>query len=170
MWGPSIVTPYMLVKYPWAIEHVLPYIRTMHLKTGEQDELEDKTKLNRLRKFASRFLNILTAPTSVNSLHLYLYMYKLEDHRPELRTRLKAINALIICILRRAETMELDELGWHLGRETARSSNAVRIIERKITGVELSHVDTGEWVHDLHNQERLRSIEVINLWGEESTG
>ena len=170
LWGPSVVNPYTLVKYPWAIEPVSPSIRTMHLKADEQDELEDKTRLNRLRKFASRFLNTLTAATSVDSLHLYLYRYKLEDHRAELGTRLKAINALIIRILRRAETTELDELGWHPGRETARSSNAVRIIERKITGAELSHVDTGEWVHDLHNQERLRSIEVINPWGKESSG
>jgi len=170
LWGPSRVSPYTLVKYPWAIERVSPYIRTMHLSAGEEDETGDKTNLNGLRKFASRLLNILTAATCVKSLHLYLYMYELNDHPAELRTTLKAINTLIIRILRRAETMELDELGWHPGYATARSADAMRIIERKITQARLSHLNSGEWVHRLPNYARLRSIELHDWCDEESGG
>ena len=170
LWGPPTVTPYTLVKYPWTAEHVSPYIRTMHLGVGEKDDQSlDKTKLNRIRKFASRCLNILTAATCVKSLHLYVKMYNIDDHSPELRTRLKAINTLILRILRHAETMELDEFGWHPGRETACSSDAMRIIERKITEMRLCHLERGEWVDYLPHHERLRSIEVHNSRTEEST-
>ena len=58
--------------------------------------------------------------------------------------------------------MELDEFACHPGRETARSSHVLRIIERKITDMRLSHLECGEWVDHLHNHERLRSIEVHN--------
>ena len=166
LWGPSTVRPYTLIKYPWTAEHVSPYIRTMHLSVGkdhrEEDGVLDKTKLNRTRKFASRCLNILTAATCVKSLHLHLSMYNIDDHSPELRTRLKSINTLILRILRRAETMELDELGWHPGRETACSSDAMRIIERKITEARISHLESGEWVDYLPKYERLRAINVFN--------
>ena len=115
MWEPHNVTPYTLFKYPGTAERVSPYIRTMHLSVGEEEENMDKTKLNRIRKYSSRCLQILTAATCVKSLHLYIYMYNIDNHPPELRTKLKAINTLIFRILRHAETMELDEFVWHPG-------------------------------------------------------
>ena len=54
-------------------------------------------------------------------------------------------------------------------RETARSSDALRIIERKITNMRLSHLECGEWVDHLPNHERLTSIEVHNSRTEESS-
>ena len=54
-------------------------------------------------------------------------------------------------------------------RETARSSDALRIIERKITNMRLCHLECGEWVDHLPNHERLRSIEVHNSRTEESS-
>jgi hypothetical protein len=173
LWRPSTVRPYTLIKYPWTAEHVSSYIRTMHLGVGQKHQAEerglDKTELNRTRKFASRCLNILTAATSVKTLHLYVYMYNIDAHSTELRGRLKAINTLIFRILGRAESMELDEFGWHPGRETVCSSGAMRIIERKVTEAELGHLERGEWVDYLPNYERLKSIEVYNSRTENST-
>ncbi len=169
IWGPRTVRPYTLLKYPGTAERVSPYIRTMHLTAGQLDENLDKTKLNKIRKFSSRCVQILTAATCVKSLHLYIRMYNIDNHPPELRSRLKAINTLIFRILRHAETMELDEFVWHPGSETARSSDALRIIERKITAMRLCHLECGEWVDHLHNHERLTSIEVHNSRTEEST-
>jgi hypothetical protein len=170
LWGPSKVRPYTLIKYPWTAERVSPYIRTMYLSAGEEDESLDKTKLNKIRKYASRFLKILTTTTCVKSLHLYIYMYNIDNHPPELRTRLKAINNLIFRILRHAESMELDEFHWRPGTETARSSDALKIIERKITNMQLCHLQCEDWVNHLPNHEQLRSIEVHNSRLQESSG
>ena len=52
----------------------------------------------------------------------YLDMVKINDHYlPELRKRLKAIDSLIHRILRHANTMNHDELGWQPGAEIVQS-------------------------------------------------
>jgi hypothetical protein len=58
--------------------------------------------------------------------------------------------------------MELDEFGWHPGRETACSSDAMRIVERKVTEARLGRLERGDWVEYLPNYERLKSIEVYD--------
>ena len=163
LWEAANVRPYTLLKYPGTVERVSPYIRTMHLSVGKEDENLDKTKLNKIKKFSSRCLQILTAATCIKSLHLYIYMYNIDNHPPELRSRLEAINNVIFRILRHVETMELDEFAWRPGSETVRSSDALRIIERKITAMRLSHLECGEWVDHLPNHERLRSHRSSSL-------
>ena len=95
-------------------------------------------------------------------------MYNIDDYPVELRSRLNAINTLIFRILRHAETMDLDYFGWHPSRVTACSSDAMRIIERKITDMRLSHLECGEWINHLPNHQRLRSIELHNSRTEDS--
>ena len=69
---------------------------------------------------------------------------------------------------RYAANMELDKFDFHPGKGTIRSPDAMSIIERKITNMRLCHLEYGGWVDQLHNNERLTSIEVHNSRTEDS--
>lgn len=160
MWEDLNVSPYTLFKYPRTAERVSPYIRTMYLFTGREHKDMSKTMLNRIQKYVSRCLQILTLATSVKTLHLSVHMYNIENHPTEVRTKLEGINNVIFRILRHAEAMELDEFGWHPTREAARSPEALRIVGRKITSMRLSQLHCGDWIDYLNTHERLTSIKV----------
>lgn len=167
MWAPGNVTPYTLFKYPLTMGRVSPYIRTMHLLAGAQDNM-DKTTLNRTWKFASRCLQILTVATSVKSLRLYIYFSDVDSQPPQFRNKLKGVNDILFRILRHAETMDLDELIWNPGPGTVHVPDALKIIERKVTSMRLCHLECGDWVDQLPNHERLRSIDTYNSRPQES--
>ena len=165
MWDPRNIRPYTLSTYSRTAERVSPYIRTMYLHVGPENGIMDETKLDEMHQYSSECLRILIAAKHVKSLHLYIYMYSIDDfsihyHPLEVKTKLEAINALCFHILRHVETLELDEFVWHPGRETVRCSDAVSIIERKVTSIQLAHLHCEEWFNRLHNHERLRSIQV----------
>jgi hypothetical protein len=165
MWDPYNITPYTLSTYSRTAERVSPYIRTMYLYVGPQNGIMDETKLDEMHQYSSECLRILIAAKHVKSLHLYMYMYSMDNfiidnHPPEVKTKLEAINALCFHILRHVETLELDEFVWQPGRQTVRCSDAVSIIERKVTSVRFAHLHCEEWFNRLHNHERLRSIQV----------
>ena len=169
MWGPRNVDPYPLLKYPRApSEHVFSFIRIMHLSTGDGSADVDKTKLNRRWKYLSKCIQILKAATSVKSLHLYVHIYNVDNFDPELRPKIKVLNALMFRILRYAANMELDKFDFHPDEGTIRSPDAMSLIERKITSMRLCHLEYGGWIDQLPNNERLASIEVHNSRIEES--
>lgn len=169
MWDPYNIRPYTLSKYSRTAKRVSPYIRTMYLHVGPENGIMDETKLDEMYQYSSECLRILIAAKHIKSLHLYIYMYNIDNHPLEVRTKLEAINGLFFHILRHVETLELDEFAWHPGSETVRCSDAVSIIERKITSTHFAHLKCEEWVNRLNNHERLRSIEVYNSRMEESS-
>ena len=132
----------------------------LHLGTSSENENMDKTKLNRQWRYLSKCLKFLNNATLIKSLHLHVHLYNVDDHPPEFRIKLEAINSVIFRILRRAADMELDEFGFHPDNEKALSSDALSIVERKLTQMRICHLACGKWVERLHNQERLTSIEV----------
>ena len=107
----------------------------MHLSTGDGSANVDKTKLNRRWKYLFKCIQILKAATSIKSLHLYVYIYNVNNFDPELRPKIKVLNVLMFRILRYAANMELDKFDFHPGKGTIRSPDAMSIIERKITNM-----------------------------------
>jgi hypothetical protein len=119
----------------------------------------DKANLDEIRQYSSDCLRILIAAKHVKPLHLYVYMYNMDNHTLEVRTRLKGHKRLLFRILRHVKTLELDKLAWHPGSEAIRCSDAVSTIERK------NPPACEEWVNHLHNHELLDGIaEKAILW------
>ena len=166
MTGPRDINPYTLLKYPWTVEHVSYYIRTVRLNTNRLNGDMSNTKLDGVCKYLSVCLRILTTATRVKSLYLYFHLYNVDDHPPEFRTRLRTINNLVYRILRHVETMDLDKLYWDPDPKTDRSSDSLGIIGRRITHIRLCRLEHGDWIDHLHNCERLTSIEIHDSRGE----
>ena len=158
LWGPRQANPSTLLKYPRT--RVFRFIRKLHLSTSHEAENIDKSKLNRQYRYLSKCLEFLNNATHVKSLHLHIYLYNIDDYPPEFRIKLEAINSIIFHILRHAANMELDELGFDPGNETALSSDVLGIIERKLTEMRIRNLECGMWVDRLHHQKKLTSIEV----------
>ena len=161
LWGPQQANPSTLLKYPRApSERVFRFIRMLHLSSSYETENNNKTKLDRQCRYLSKCLKFLKNATHVKSLHLHIDLYDVDEQPPEFKFKLEGINNAIFSILRHAANMELDEFAFHPGNETVRSSDALSIVERKLTKMRIAYLECGDWVERLHYQERLTSIEV----------
>jgi hypothetical protein len=160
LFNPSLIMPYTL-KYPGTVERVWPYITEIRLSVSCENVEFNRTKLNRLCKYASKCLHVLTAAKHVKSLHLYLgHFSKTDRHSSEFGGKLKAINSFIRRTIKYVSTISnLDEFGWHPEREMV-LSRAGRAVEGKVTELQLRHLGCGDWIDDLLNYKRLTSIKL----------
>ena len=96
-------------------------------------------------------------------MSLYVGLYDPSNYPSEWRKIIEAVNGMALRILKYVEKMDLRELIFYPGRDTARIDDIMTIIERKVQKLDIHTVPLGNWVHRLQYHERMTSIELCRV-------
>jgi hypothetical protein len=75
---------------------------------------------------------------------------------------MRAINSLIFRILRQAASLNLEKFSFNPGRNTARCSDILRIVEKYVVDLDIQDVRARDWVDRVQYHERLQNIQIHN--------
>ena len=156
--------PPMLSLYPaTASKRALSYIRTMCLSVHSDSDDWDVEKFNQLYYYMCGCLRILVHARSIQYLTLFVGAYDPVDYPPECTKIIKAVNRTAFRILKFVANMDLRELWFHPGRETARIEDIMTIIERKVHKLEIHTIPLGSWAHRVANLEIMTEMELVRI-------
>jgi hypothetical protein len=156
--------PSRLSLYPaTASKRALSHIRTMRLSVHSERDDWDVEKFNKLYEYMCGCLRILVHARSIQYLTLFVGAYDPVDYPSECTKIIKAVNRTAFRILKHVANMDLRELWFHPGRETARIEDIMTIIERKVHKLEIHTIPLGSWAHCVENLERMTEIELVRI-------
>lgn len=156
--------PPRLSRYPAvASKRALSHIRRMCLSVHADRSDWDIETFNDLYDYIRGCLRILVHARSIQYMNLFVGAYDPNDYPPECSKVIKAINRTAFRILKFVEKMDLRELQFHPGRETARIDDIMTIIARKVDNLEMHTIPLGSWAHCVPNLERAKEIELVRI-------
>jgi hypothetical protein len=109
-------------------------------------------------------LRILVHARSIQYMTLFVGAYDPDDYPPECTKVIKAVNRTAFRILKLVAEMDLLELAFHPGRQTAQIEKIMGIIERKAHKLECHTIPLGSFVRRIANLERMTEIELIRIY------
>jgi hypothetical protein len=155
--------PYWLSYYPaTASKRALSYIRKMCLSVHSDGDMGIE-EFNKLYTYMCGCLRVLVHARSIQYMTLYVGAYDPDNYPPECTKVIKAVNRTAFRILKLVAKMDLHELWFHPGRETARIEDIMMIIERKVHKLEFHTIPLGSWAHRVANLESMTEIELARI-------
>jgi hypothetical protein len=163
LWETHEWPPWLSLYPATASKRALSHIRTMTLSVHVDGNDWGVEKFNKLHSYMCGCLRILVHARSIDQLSLFLGAYDPADYPPECIKVIKAVNRTAFRILKFVAKMDLRELWFHPGRETARIEDIMTIIERKVHKLEIHTIPIASWAHRVANLERVTTIELIRI-------